>query len=186
MIDYNPKEYQGPIRLADVPTAWRGIEKIIVSIIQDFGIGTKDALEFGVDYGFSTSALANFFEAVIGVDTFDGDVHAGPRDHLLEQASNALKDFENIYLEKSSYQDYIQDNDMHFNLIHIDIIHTYEDTYACGKWAVEHADVVIFHDTESFADVRRAVEDLSKEFGREFYNYKPHHGLGIISKNKIK
>ena len=36
------------------------------------------------------------------------------------------------------------------DLIHIDIFHDYANTYEAGRWAVDHSNVVLFHDTESF------------------------------------
>jgi hypothetical protein len=67
-------------------------------------------------------------------------------------------------------------------MIHVDIVHTFEDTYKVGKWAVQHAPVVIFHDTESFLDVKMAVAAVAEEADRAFYNYTPCHGLGILVK----
>ena len=66
------------------------------------------------------------------------------------------------------------------DLIHIDIFHDYANTYEAGRWAVEHSNVVLFHDTESFPAVKAAVFSLADQTGMKFYNYGVAHGLGIL------
>lgn len=178
MMDYTPKKIQRPSNILDVPSAWRGIESIIGDIITHFNIGTHNALEFGVEYGYSTVALSNFFTEVVGVDTFEGDKHTYDKnmDGLYEIVKELMP--KNVKLIQSKYQDY--KDDTIYDLIHVDIVHTYEDTYACGDWAMQHASCVIFHDTQSFNEVSMAVNDLAKKYGVIFHNYPFHHGLGIL------
>ena len=95
-------------------------------------------------------------------------------------ASENLNDFKNISLVKSDYKDFIKENDNSYDLIHVDIIHTYEATYECGLWAAEHSDCTLFHDTESFSSVKKAVRDIAKKSGKKFYNYPYYSGLGIL------
>lgn len=185
MIKYIPEQKHFP-KLLDAPSCWGDIPKIIKQLILDFNIDTRKALEFGVEYGYSTFALANYFDSVIGVDTFQGDIHSGMKQNHYEQTSKNLKNCSNIKLIQSDYNDFINSCHENFNLIHIDIIHTYEDTYKCGEWAVQRSNLTIFHDTESFLDVRRACEDLSKKFKLPFLNYEPSFGLGIIYNSAIK
>ena len=104
----------------------------------------------------------------------------------MEQTKNYLEHYENITLLKSDYRDFIKDNHDNYGLIHIDIIHDFEHTYECGAWAVQHSRVTIFHDTESFFEVKRARQELANDFDLEFYNYKESHGLGILVNRKIK
>lgn len=178
MIPYIPRKKIRPNNLIDVPSAWRGIEEIIGDIIERFEIGTKRALEFGVEYGYSASVLSNFFDEVVGVDTFKGDDNTDDKD--LEGLYEAVKSimFSNVTLIQSRYQDY--QDDTKYDLIHIDIVHTYQDTFDCGDWALQHGDVVIFHDTESFPEVKRAVADLAQKHQLKFYNYPYNYGLGIL------
>ena len=178
MMDYTPKTIQRPSNILDVPSAWRGIESIIGDIITHFNLGTHNALEFGVEYGYSTVALSNFFTEVVGVDTFEGDKHTYDKnmDGLYEIVKELMP--KNVKLIQSKYQDY--KDDTIYDLIHVDIVHTYEDTYACGDWAMQHASCVIFHDTQSFNEVSMAVNDLAKKYGVTFHNYPFHHGLGIL------
>lgn len=187
-VRYEPKNLVSPVRRVDVPTAWDGVEKVIWDILERFDVSSKMALEFGVDYGFSTAALSDFFDVVIGVDTFEGDQHAGYRTSLYERTSVTLARFSNILLLPWSYQEWtarMSAASLRFGMIHIDIVHTFEDTYACGKWAIDHSDVVIFHDTLAFPDVMKAVSQIADESGFYFYNHYFRHGLGILSKKEI-
>lgn len=178
MIPYNPEIFKKPTIILDVPSAWRGLEGILYDVIKRFNIGNDRALEFGVEYGYSTVVLSNFFKKVIGIDTFAGDEHT--EDKNIEGLYEAVKDCmpDNVTLIKTRYQDY--KDDTRYDLIHVDIVHTYEDTFACGDWAMQHSNCVIFHDTQSFPNVMRACEDLAKKYNVQFYNYPFHHGLGIL------
>ena len=170
-------------------SAWGDIHTIIKDIIHRFDIKQGSALEFGVERGFSTSAISNYFSSMIGVDTFEGDQHAGYQndpDGFYESVKGSMAPFRNTVLIKSLYQDYIKDNPELFDFIHIDIVHDYEHTYNCGEWSVNHAYVTVFHDTESFPDVKRACLDLAKKYDLDFYNYKPSHGLGILVNKSLK
>ena len=62
----------------------------------------------------------------------------------------------------------------------IDIVHTYNETFECGEWSINHSDIVVFHDTISFPDIKRVCEDLARLYNLEFYNYPHSHGLGIL------
>ena len=132
-INYLPRKITVPQKLIQSKSqAWVGLEKIILDIIEFSGIERNYALEFGVEFGYSTAVLANYFEKVIGVDIFTGDPHAGHYGDIYAETKNNLKDFGNIDLIRSDYKDYIALNNGIYDMIHVDIIHTYEDTYACG------------------------------------------------------
>jgi predicted O-methyltransferase YrrM len=163
-------------------SAWGNIPTILHDIISRFNINTNKAIEFGVEYGYSTAALANYFDKVIGVDIFTGDEHAGFKGDIYEDTKNNLIEYKGIELIKKSYQEFITNNNEQFDFAHVDIIHTYEDTFACGEWCVLHADVVIFHDTISFPEVFNACLDLSTKYNLDFYNYEESFGLGILVK----
>lgn len=182
-INYKPKKLVTPARLVESKSqAWVGLEKIIVDIIEFSKIKNQKALEFGVEFGYSTSALSNFFDQVTGVDIFTGDDHAGHHGDIYEQVKSNLADFKNINLVKADYKDFIASNNEFYDLIHVDIIHTYEDTYRCGLWSAEHSSCTIFHDTQSWPDVKKAVAAIAKKTGKKFYNYRQCNGLGILIK----
>jgi len=173
--------------LPSVPTSWNGLEKILPDLIERSGIKTDLALEFGVWHGYSTAALANNFARVIGVDTFIGDVIPGTEAQaMLTTTRETLKPWPNIELVQARFQDYLRYCTVRPDLIHIDIVHTYEDTYACGVLALSICDMVIFHDTESFPEVKRALCDLTRLHNFSFRNYYPCHGLGILTWRHVR
>ena len=181
MLLYKPMRLGEPLTIHPA-TAWGNIPTILLDLIERTKIKTNICLEFGVEYGYSTSALANYFTKVIGVDTFDGDVHSGIKQNHFDYTRDRLSTYPNIELVQSSYQDFILNNTNYYDLIHIDIVHTYQDTFDCGEWSVHHADCVIFHDTESFHDVKSAVTDLASKYNLYFYNFVESCGLGILTK----
>jgi hypothetical protein len=178
---YIPQNKTKPALTVDIVSAWKGLELIIEDIIERFKLDkTGKCIEFGVEFGYSSVAFSNYFQEVVGIDTFEGDIHTDHLGNHYEHTKQALASFENIGLIKSTYQDWILNDNTQYELAHVDIIHTYEDTYACGLWAAQHSKCTLFHDTESFIDVRKAVLDIAKATGKKVYNYPYHNGLGII------
>jgi hypothetical protein len=178
---YEVSNFQKPSKLLSVPSsAWMGLESIIKDIIDFTAITPSRCLEFGVEFGYSTVVFSNYFREVVGVDTFEGDPHAGFRNDIYQNVSQSLIEYPNIKLIKSDYKDYISNNDEMFDLIHVDIIHTYEETFNCGLWSAKHSCCTLFHDTESFPEVKRAVLDIARLTGKKFYNFPFFNGLGIL------
>jgi hypothetical protein len=97
---------------------------------------------------------------------------------------DSLKGFVNIKLVRADFRVFIADQpkDAYWDLIHVDIVHTYKETKECLDWAIDHSNVVMAHDTISFGDVRRAVQDIAWESGRRFYEYQEGHGVGFLVK----
>jgi hypothetical protein len=178
--DYVPERRESPDRVLDVNTAWKGLESILSDVLTRFSIRGDRCLEFGVEHGYSTAALSCFFGSVIGVDTFMGDEHTLEKGDIYEKTATRLSSFENIKLIRSDYRDWIQKDNATYDLIHVDIVHTYADTLACGYWSAMHAQCVLFHDTETFHSVKQAVRDIARLTGKRFYNFKESCGLGII------
>jgi len=179
-LPYEPHRREPPKRKLQVRSAWEGIQDILADLIERFQVDTHRCLEFGVEFGFSTVALSSFFESVTGVDTFCGDRDTANKHNIFESTKSRLAGYPNIQLIKSDYKTFILGDHGTFGLIHVDIIHTYADTFACGYWSAKHSQCTIFHDTESFPQVRRAVADVARETGKKFYNYEKSHGLGIL------
>ena len=163
-------------------SAWGNIPTILKDIITRFKIKQEKAIEFGVEYGYSTASISIYFNEVIGVDIFTGDEHAGYKGDIYELTKTNLKSYSGIKLIKDSYQNYIKSDNNRYDFAHVDIIHTYEDTFKCGEWCVLHAELVIFHDTISFPEVYRACQDLANKYNLDFYNYEESFGLGILVK----
>lgn len=124
--------------------------------------------------------FSNYFKSVTGVDKFIGDEHTKHKGDHYDSTKESLADFKNIELFRADYKDWIKNDNNQYDFAHVDIIHNYKETYECGLWSVEHSKCCVFHDTESFPGVRRAVSDIAKKTGKTAYNYPYHHGLGII------
>lgn len=180
ITSYEPQHRQPPARILQIESAWKGIENILADLIDRFHIGNSRCLEFGVEYGYSTAALSSFFDSVIGVDIFVGDQHTINKNNIYDETVDRLSAFENIRVIRSRYEDWIKQDNSSYDLIHVDIVHTYADTFACGLWSATHSQCVIFHDTESFPAVKRAVIEISRLTGRSFYNFREGNGLGIL------
>ncbi len=180
IVPYVPNRRVMPPRVLEPATAWKGIESILADLIEKFEIGNQRCLEFGVEYGYSTVALSCFFDSVTGVDTFRGDKHTGNRKDIFAQTSARLSSFENIQLVRSDYRDWMAQDNTFYDLIHVDIVHTYSDTFTCGLWSAQHAKCVLFHDTLSFPAVKRAVIDICRRTGKSFHNFEESYGLGIV------
>jgi hypothetical protein len=180
ILPYVPTRRQPPLRSLEVVSAWDGIQDILADMIERFDIDITRCLEFGVEYGFSTVALSSYFESVTGVDTFQGDRHTKNKDFIFEETKRRLSPYNNIHLIRSDYRDFIKQNEDHFGLIHVDIIHTFSDTFSCGLWSARHSQCTIFHDTESFPQVKQAVIEVARATGKKFYNFPESFGLGII------
>jgi len=177
---YMPQKRELPPRILPVPTAWKGIESILGDLVEQFKVGRQRCLEFGVEFGYSTAALSCFFDEVTGVDTFIGDKHTTNHADIFGTTSERLAPFSNIRLVRSDYRDWIARNMDFYDLIHVDIVHTYTDTFTCGLWSARHAPCVLFHDTMSFPAVRWAVAAIARATGKRFYNFKESNGLGIL------
>ena len=165
----------------NVSTAWKGLEDYIFPLIKHFNINQNIALEFGVDHGYSTDILSQAFNKVVGVDSFIGDVHINHAQGY-EFYSTVKNSFAgtNVEIVRTSFENFIKYNNNRYDLIHIDIVHEYEPTFDCTDWAIQHSDVVILHDTESFPEIKKVCQDISAKHGVGFYNITEHFGLGVL------
>lgn len=177
---YVPNYRKPPTRTIKVPSAWEGIQNVLADIIERFQIGADRCLEFGVEFGFSTVALSSYFGSVIGVDTFHGDRDTVNKRDIYQETLDRLSPYPNIKLVRCRYQDFIRGEHGSFNLIHVDIVHTFADTFACGLWSARHSQCTMFHDTVSFPQVKQAVVEIARATGKKFYNFNESSGLGIL------
>ena len=167
--------------LFKVPSGWKGLEEYMPSIISKLNIKTNLALEFGVDSGYSLKILSQIFDKAVGVDAFLGDSHIGHEQgdvfykEILNKFSNT-----NVELVKSKYQDFIKNNNSKYDLIHVDIVHFYKETYECAEWSLQHSNVVLIHDTCTFPDMAKVCVDLSKKYSAKYYNITECNGLGVL------
>ncbi|SHO65377.1 hypothetical protein A8938_4043 [Algoriphagus zhangzhouensis] len=180
MIPFKPNNMVKPKNTLSYKSGWSGLEFIVEDILNQFEINRKTCIEFGVEFGFSSVVFSNFFDNVKGVDTFLGDAHTVHKGDHYERTKEALIGYPNIELIKSNYKDWILNDINNYDFAHVDIVHNYKETFECGLWAVQHSKCCVFHDTESFPEVRKAVYDIAKLTGKKAYNYPKNFGLGII------
>lgn len=173
-----------PYPVLDVHSAWKGLENYLISICYMFNLKFERAVDFGVDFGYSTHILSSLFGEVIGVDSFVGDYHLNREqgDVFFEEVSSRFRG-SNVTLVRSDFRDFIKDNEGEFfDLIHVDIVHFYEDTFECVDWAVRHARVVLVHDTVFHQEMFDVCRDVSEKYGLGFLNIPHHYGLGVLFK----
>lgn len=181
VILYTPTKIQKPSNLIQCDSAWKGLESIIEDIADRFELERNSCLEFGVEFGYSSVAFSNYFKSVFGVDTFQGDIHTKNKEDIYADTKERLKNYKNIKLIQADYKDFTKEHNKEFyDLVHVDIVHTYIDTFKCGLWSARHSKCVIFHDTESFKSVKDAVMDIAWLTNKKFYNYEKCNGLGIL------
>ena len=180
---FNKEKWNG--NLLEGPTGWRGLECYMESIIKVLNIKPKTALEFGVDSGYSLKVLSQLFDKTIGVDPFIGDKHIG---HSQGEVfyKNVLKKFEgdNVEIVKKDFKSFASNHNHNnkYDLIHIDIVHLYNETFECADWSAHHSDVIIIHDTMSFPEMARVCRDISSKHKFKFNNIPYHYGLGVLYK----
>lgn len=202
MQEYAPANYSNMSGAGMFPSAWRGLERIIPDILDRFQVGRERALEFGCEFGYSTSILAQLFKQVTGVclfvecgalpsaaDAGRSDViqsKYGLRFDTKHRAEENLAAFKNVTLIQGDWEVYAAEHENeHWDLLHLDTSHAYDDTYKAAKWALSHADISVYHDTESDPETKQALQDIERD-NQEwfFYNYQPCYGLGILARNK--
>ena len=162
-------------------TAWyENFEKaVIISNI----VRPKVVVDLGVDHGFSTFAFAYARHGnIYGLDSFEGDIHAGHRDtyqHVLATHEKLKSEFQisDIAFIKGYFEETALTWDKKIDILHIDGLHTYEavkgDFETWKKFFTDDT-VVLFHDTISFEDT------VGKYFSElEGYKYSFHDGCGL-------
>lgn len=169
----------------DVPSDWKGLEEFIVSILEHFEVSPNLALEFGVDYGYSTSILSQLFNNVIGVDSFENTTYDGKpqNNNFYEEILFSFVNT-NVQIVKSTFEDFIKNNNSFYDLIHVDGIHNYDVLNETIRWATKHSNVVLFHDTMEYREVKRIGLEIASELEYKFYSIPFHCGLGILHKIK--
>ena len=159
------------------PSAWRGLETRFLSTLAPTR-PVERIVELGVDYGFSLFQFAETFPGaeVIGVDTFPlhEDAESWVRSHLANRPNIQV-----FYDDPAAFG---RSFSLPVDLIHIDGDHSYEGVSRefCG-WihCLRPGGCVMFHDIESFPDVRRFFDGLG---GRK-KEISGCHGLGFWFKD---
>ena len=95
---YQPRCLVEPPVMLAVESAWKGLELIIQDIVDRFDLDGDKCIEFGVEFGYSTVALSNYFRRVTGVDLFVGDIHTVHKGLHFDETRASLSRYENIEL----------------------------------------------------------------------------------------
>lgn len=101
-------------------------------MIERFDIGTHRCLEFGVEFGYSTVTLSSFFNSVWALIHFWETSIRLITMMSIKKRSAGYPASPTSQLIRSDYKDWIQKDENDYDLIHVDIIHSYADTFACG------------------------------------------------------
>jgi predicted O-methyltransferase YrrM len=145
----------------------------------------QTVVDLGVDYGYSTFCFGlPEIGHIYGIDSFEGDEHAGIRDtydYVLEKQKEL--ELNNITFIKGFFDDVVKTWNKPIDILHIDGLHTYEAVKNdFEKWSpfVKEDGIILMHDTmvEEFC-----VKDFFKEITLPKTNFKHCNGLGVVSKD---
>lgn len=165
--------------LLPIPSGWEGLECYMNSIMSNLNIKPNLALEFGIDQGYSLKIFSQLFNKVIAVDSFSKEVGHPQYEGYLTNIFERFKG-DNVEINVKDYRDFIKNNNDFYDLIHVDIVHFYKETYECTEWSIQHSNVVLVHDTITFGDMNVVCEDISKKYNVKYVNIPEHNGLGIL------
>lgn len=177
----SPYKYCMNPLIETIPSAWKGHKNFAQWLVQL--IQPKITVELGVDYGYSTFVLAEHNPGqVYGIDTFEGDAHAGQRD--VEQFQKVLDfknthGFDNVHLIKNTFDNANATWTDLIDILHIDGLHTGDAvTHDLVSWSkfFHYKTVVLMHDVMSFEDVERVYVGIPKPKIRFIHS----GGLGVL------
>ena len=166
-----------------LPSAWKGHRVFVEWLMHR--LQPRVTVELGVDYGYSLCCMAATQQGhVYGVDTFQGDLHAGEHTDAETTLRRVLQtnNYSNVTIIKNTFDAVAASWAQPIDILHIDGLHTYEavrnDWERWHPYLSEHA-VVMFHDTESYPEVKQ----LFNEIPWPKINFLHSAGLGVVCKN---
>lgn len=150
----------------------------------------KVVVDLGVDYGYSTFSFAlPKIGNIYGIDSFEGDVHAGQRN--VSESYDFVKTkkdeygFDNVTFIKGFFDDVAETWEHEIDILHIDGLHTYECVYndfeTWGKF-VNDDGIILMHDTKVYHGTF-GVYKLFDELDYPKINFTVSHGLGVVAKD---
>lgn len=167
-----------------ISSAWWGHKGFALWLV-DY-MKPKVTVDLGVDYGYSTFVFAyKNPNPVYGVDSFEGDVHAGIRNtYDFAMDVKTKHNFNNLTFIKGYFDDVASTWDKKIDLLHIDGLHTYDAVkHDFETWTKFLSDdgIILFHDTISFPnDVGRFFNEIPLPK----VNFVHSAGLGVASRNE--
>jgi len=158
-------------------------------------------VDLGVDYAYSTFSFAlPKIGHIYGIDSFEGDSHAGQKDKVKSFESYQFVEqkkeeygFDHITFIKGYFDDVAKDWDKEIDILHIDGLHTYEcvmNDFATWGQFVKDDGVILMHDTKVFHG-SFGVHRFFDELDYPKLTFTVSHGLGVVAKewdiiNEIK
>jgi hypothetical protein len=168
----------------ELPSAWKGHRGFAQWLVQY--LQPKITVELGVDNGYSCFCLAeNNSGQVFGIDTFEGDVHAGTRDQGLYQQVLDFKTvhkFDNVQLVKNTFDAACALWFSPIDLLHLDGLHTAQAvTHDIVNWSkfFHENTVLLMHDVVSFPEVEQVFLNIPQPKIRFLHS----GGLGVLCQN---
>ena len=168
--------------IMSISSAWQGHRNFANWLTEHLKPGVT--VDLGVDYGFSTFALAERNPGhVYGIDLFQGDEHAGFRD-----TGEFVSDFkdrngiENVTFIKGDFNQVAEMWVSPIDILHIDGLHTFEavsNDYTTWIKFVHPNGVILMHDIVSFPDVKQFYNSI----GLPKLFFVESHGLGVVSRD---
>lgn len=168
--------------ILDIPSAWQG-HREFAHWLCDY-LKPSITVDLGVDYGFSTFALAERNPGqVYGIDLFAGDEQAGYRDtseYVMSFQNRAA--FNNVSFIKASFEEIASMWTVPVDILHIDGLHTtaaITSDYANWSRFVQPNGVILLHDVAAFPDIL----DFYNSIGLPKLFFVESAGLGVISRD---
>ena len=165
-------------------SAWRELQAPYSDVVRHIDVGV--VVEVGVHYGYSLFTFAADYPnaSVFGIDDFSYDDSDKAREHL----ETHLSTFPNVKVIEATSHDARElwrnpRNYLDIDLLHIDGDHTYEgvkNDFELWESVVRPGGVILFHDIDSFDEVRKFFEEIEGGYKREL-NLGP--GLGFWFKD---
>lgn len=148
-------------------------------------------VELGVDYAHSTFSFAGAkIGHIYGIDSFEGDVHAGIKNTFdivtcfNEKLISEKLINNNITFIKGYFNEVVKTFDKQIDILHIDGLHTYaavKDDYESWVNKTHSNSIVLFHDVTSYPE---SVGKLFSEIQTPKFYFSHSAGLGVLCSNE--
>lgn len=166
-----------------IQSAWKGHREFANRLVRH--MQPQVTVELGVDLGFSSFAMClDNPGTVYGIDTFEGDDHAGLKSDAYERMMQVKEQhgFDNLEIIRGTFKEAAASWDRPVDILHIDGFHSVEAVQEdFDTWSpfLREGGVVLLHDTGAHEGPRVLYEgsDWPK------LNFAHSAGLGVMSRD---
>lgn len=174
-------------KIQHILSAWKGHEDFAIDLIQK--LQPKTIVDLGVDYGFSTFAMAlPGIGKVYGIDWFQGDEYAGQRNTYKDVLDELAKqNLPNVEIIKGDFSVIADPWNKPIDILHIDGDHSFEAiSQNFSDWAglVKRNGVIMMHDTCSFKETVGKFFAQIPDWKYFKHNFEHSHGLGVVTESE--